>query len=451
MGKYFGTDGFRGEANRQLTAIHAYKLGRFLGAYYSSAARRARVVIGKDTRASGYMLEDALCAGLNSSGADAYLLHVTTTPSVSYVTRTEGFDCGVMISASHNPYWDNGLKLLNGDGEKMEDAVIIKAEQYLDRVQDDLPLAQRESIGRVIDHAAGRNRYIGYLISLATHSYKGKRIGLDCANGSTWQIAENVFKALGAEVVVVGNRPSGENINLSCGSTHIENLQKLVIEQQLDAGFAFDGDADRCIAVDEKGQVVDGDRILYIYASYMKRRGVMGEGHVVTTIMSNMGLYRALDALGIGYEQTDVGDRFVYERMRERGDLIGGEQSGHIIFSKYATTGDGLLTAIKLMQAMLSQKRPMSELHQAMRRYPQTLINVRVDDKERALNDANVQAAVEEARARLGSDGRILLRKSGTEPLLRVMCEAADEELAASSAKLVADMLHTSGHALTEA
>ena len=449
MGKYFGTDGFRGEANKDLTAMHAFKLGRFLGSYYSSAARRARVVIGKDTRASGYMLEDALCAGLTSAGADAYLLHVTTTPSVSYVARTENFDCGAMISASHNPYWDNGIKLINGDGEKMDDAVIEKAEAFLD-AEDTAPYAQREHIGRVIDYAAGRNRYIGYLISLATHSYKGVKVGLDCSNGSTWQLGEAVFKALGADVYVVGNRPDGENINRDCGSTHIENLRRLVNENHLDVGFAFDGDADRCIAVDEKGQVVNGDRIMYIYASYMKQRGTIGDTHVVTTVMSNMGLYKALDELGIGYEQTDVGDRFVYERMRQRGDLIGGEESGHIIFSKYATTGDGLLTAIKLMQAMLSQKRPLSELHAPMVTFPQVLVSVRVDDKQAALADANVQAAKRAAEEKLGSDGRVLLRKSGTEPVIRVMSEAITGEQAHGAVDSIVEVLRQSGHALKE-
>ena len=449
MGKYFGTDGFRGEANKDLTAMHAFKLGRFLGNYYSSAARRAKVVIGKDTRASCYMLEYALCAGLTSAGADAYLLHVTTTPSVSYVARTEGFDCGAMISASHNPYWDNGIKLLNGQGEKMEDSVIAKAEAFLD-AEDTAPYAQREHIGRVIDHAARRNLYIGYLISLATHSYKGVKVGLDCSNGSTWQLGEAVFKALGADVTVVANRPDGENINLGCGSTHIENLRKLVMDNHLDVGFAFDGDADRCICVDEKGQVVNGDRIMYIYADYMNKRDKLGETHVVTTVMSNMGLYRALDELGIGYEQTDVGDRFVYERMHERGDLIGGEESGHIIFSKYANTGDGLLTAIKLMQAMLSQKKPMSELHAAMKTYPQVLVNVRVDDKQAALNDADVQAAKRAAEEKLGKDGRVLLRKSGTEPVVRVMSEAATEEQAKEAVSGIVEMLQKSGHALKE-
>ena len=447
MGKYFGTDGFRGEANKDLTAMHAFKLGRFLGSYYSSAARRAKVVIGKDTRASGYMLEDALCAGLTSAGADAYLLHVTTTPSVSYVARTEDFDCGAMISASHNPYWDNGIKLINSEGEKMDDTVIQRAEAFLD-AEDTAPYAQRDHIGRVIDYAAGRNRYVGYLISLATHSYKGVRVGLDCSNGSTWQLGEAVFKALGADVYVVGNRPDGENINRGCGSTHIENLQKLVTENGLDVGFAFDGDADRCIAVDEKGQVVNGDRIMYIYAKYMNERGKLGETHVVTTVMSNMGLYRALDQLGIGYEQTAVGDRFVYERMRERGDLIGGEESGHIIFSKYATTGDGLLTAIKLMQAMLSQKRPLSELHADMITYPQVLVNVRVDDKQAAIDDPDVQAAKKAAEEKLGAEGRVLLRKSGTEPVVRVMSEAATHDAAQAAVQGIVDMLHQTGHAL---
>ena len=447
MGKYFGTDGFRGEANKDLTAMHAFKLGRFLGSYYSSAARRAKVVIGKDTRASGYMLEDALCAGLTSAGADAYLLHVTTTPSVSYVARTEDFDCGAMISASHNPYWDNGIKLINSDGEKMDDLVIERAEAFLD-AEDTAPYAQRDHIGRVIDYAAGRNRYVGYLISLATHSYKGVRVGLDCSNGSTWQLGEAVFKALGADVYVVGNRPDGENINKGCGSTHIENLQRLVMDNKLDVGFAFDGDADRCIAVDEKGQVVNGDRIMYIYAKYMNERGKLGETHVVTTVMSNMGLYRALDQLGIGYEQTAVGDRFVYERMRERGDLIGGEESGHIIFSKYATTGDGLLTAIKLMQAMLSQKRPLSELHADMITYPQVLVNVRVDDKQAAIDDPDVQAAKKAAEEKLGAEGRVLLRKSGTEPVVRVMSEAATHDAAQAAVQGIVDMLHQTGHAL---
>ncbi len=447
MGKYFGTDGFRGEANKDLTAMHAFKLGRFLGSYYSSAARRAKVVIGKDTRASGYMLEDALCAGLTSAGADAYLLHVTTTPSVSYVARTEDFDCGAMISASHNPYWDNGIKLINSEGEKMDDIVIQRAEAFLD-AEDTAPYAQRDHIGRVIDYAAGRNRYVGYLISLATHSYKGVRVGLDCSNGSTWQLGEAVFKALGADVYVVGNRPDGENINKGCGSTHIENLQRLVMDNKLDVGFAFDGDADRCIAVDEKGQVVNGDRIMYIYAKYMNERGKLGETHVVTTVMSNMGLYRALDQLGIGYEQTAVGDRFVYERMRERGDLIGGEESGHIIFSKYATTGDGLLTAIKLMQAMLSQKRPLSELHADMITYPQVLVNVRVDDKQAAIDDPDVQAAKKAAEEKLGAEGRVLLRKSGTEPVVRVMSEAATHDAAQAAVQGIVDMLHQTGHAL---
>ena len=447
MGKYFGTDGFRGEANRELTAMHAFQLGQFLGSFYGSQARRARVVIGKDTRASGYMLEDALCAGLTSAGADAYLLHVTPTPSVSYVARTEGFDCGVMISASHNPYWDNGLKLVNAQGEKMEDAVIERAEAFLDAGAS-APLATRERIGRVVDHAAGRNRYIGYLISLATHSYKGLRVGLDCANGSTWQLAESVFKALGAEVTVVGNTPNGENINVNCGSTHIENLQRLVIEHGLDVGFAFDGDADRCIAVDERGQAVDGDRILYLYAAFLQKQGLLGAGHVVTTIMSNMGLYRALDALGIGYEQTDVGDKYVYERIQQRGDPLGGEQSGHIIFSRYASTGDGILTSLKVMEAMLAKKKTLSQLCEGFTFYPQVLKNVRVDDKAAAQNDPAVQKAVAEVAAKLGSTGRILVRESGTEPVIRVMVEAESKVVCQELVDSVIEVIKSTGHAV---
>ena len=440
MGKYFGTDGFRGEANRELTAMHALQLGQFLGSFYGSQARRARVVIGKDTRASGYMLEDALCAGLTSAGADAYLLHVTPTPSVSYVARTEGFDCGVMISASHNPYWDNGLKLVNAQGEKMEDAVIERAEAFLDAGAS-APLATRERIGRVVDHAAGRNRYIGYLISLATHSYKGLRVGLDCANGSTWQLAESVFKALGAEVTVVGNTPNGENINVNCGSTHIENLQRLVIEHGLDVGFAFDGDADRCIAVDERGQAVDGDRILYLYAAFLQKQGLLGAGHVVTTIMSNMGLYRALDALGIGYEQTDVGDKYVYERIQQRGDPLGGEQSGHIIFAKYATTGDGLLAALQLLRIMREKERPLSELAGLLKLFPQKLVNVRVEKKLPFEERPAIGEAVKKVEAELGDRGRVLLRYSGTESLCRIMVECEDENKVSEYANELADVV----------
>ena len=375
MGKYFGTDGFRGEANKDLTAIHAFRLGRFLGTYFHKEGERCRVVIGKDTRASGYMLEDALCAGLTCSGADAYLLHVTTTASVAHIARIEGFDCGVMISASHNPYWDNGLKLINRNGEKMEDEVINACEAFLDS-NEEPPLATRAGIGRVIDHAAGRNRYLGYLISLAQHSFRGVRVGLDCANGSSWQLASNLFKALGAEVYAIGQYPNGENINLGVGSTHLETLQKHVRDFHLDVGFAFDGDADRCLCVDNNGNPVDGDMILYLYAKYMQEKGTLGSSGVVATIMSNLGLFRSLEKLGIPCEQTDVGDRFVYERMQQTGYILGGEQSGHIIFGKFATTGDGLLTALKVMQAMLGQKKSLAELLEDYEKYPQVLKNV---------------------------------------------------------------------------
>ena len=446
MSKYFGTDGFRGEANVGLTVEHAYRIGRFLGWYYGRE-HKCSVVIGKDTRRSSYMFENALSAGLTASGADAYLMHVTTTPSVSYIVRSDDFDCGIMISASHNPFTDNGIKLLNSAGEKMEQSVIDEIENYLDGNLE-IPFATGANIGRTQDYSAGRNRYIGYLISLSTHSYKGMKVGLDCANGSTWMMAKNIFDALGADTYVIGNEPDGTNINRDCGSTHIENLQKYVRLNRLDVGFAFDGDADRCIAVDERGQAVDGDRILYLYAAFLQKQGLLGAGHVVTTIMSNMGLYRALDTLGIGYEQTDVGDKYVYERIQQRGDPLGGEQSGHIIFAKYATTGDGLLTAIKVMQAMLAQKRPLSELHAGMVSYPQVLINVRVADKAAAAAHPQVVAALEAARAGLGTQGRILLRKSGTEPVLRVMCEAEDGDMAQRAADSVAAALRGSGMAV---
>jgi len=427
MSKYFGTDGFRGEANVDLTVEHAYKIGRFLGWHYGKD-HKCKIVIGKDTRRSSYMFECALSAGLTASGADAYLLHVTTTPSVSYITRSDDFDCGIMISASHNPFYDNGIKLINGDGEKMEDAVISEIEKFLDG-EFEIPFAKQDAIGRTVDYSAGRNRYVGYLISLATHSYKGVKVGLDCSNGSTWSIAKNVFDALGADTYVINNTPDGLNVNMNCGSTHIDVLQKFVMENKLDVGFAFDGDADRCLAVDENGKVIDGDLILYIYARYMKERDKLGDTKVVTTVMSNFGLYKALDQLGIGYEKTAVGDKYVYENMRANGNLIGGEQSGHIIFGKYATTGDGILTAIKLMQVMMSRKMPLSKLAEPVNIYPQVLKNVKVTDKDTVMNDPDVLSEVDAVTARLGENGRILLRKSGTEPVLRVMVEAPTHEI----------------------
>ena len=443
MGKYFGTDGFRGQANGALTVEHAFKIGRYLGWYYGKE-QRAKVVIGKDTRRSSYMFEAALCAGLTASGADAYLLHVTSTPSVSYIARADDFDCGIMISASHNAYQDNGIKLLNADGEKMEEAVLDGIEEYLDK-GGELPYASGADIGCTVDYAAGRNRYIGYLISLATRSYKGRRIGLDCANGSTWMMAKSIFDALGADTYVIGNRPDGLNINVDCGSTHIEKLRDFVLENKLDAGFAFDGDADRCLAVDEKGNVVNGDHILYICAKYMQEQGTLGKSKVVTTVMSNMGLYKALDALGIGYEQTAVGDKYVAENMRQNGHLIGGEQSGHIIFSKFANTGDGLLTAIKVMEVICESKLPLSELASGMKMYPQRLKNVVVTDKDETLQCPEVTAAVKEAEARLGDRGRVLLRKSGTEPLLRVMAEAESRELCDEAVDGIIEAMRSAG------
>ena len=427
MGKYFGTDGFRGEANKNLTAEHAYKIGRFLGWYYGrnkEEGEKCKIVIGKDTRLSSYMFEYALVSGLTASGAEAYLLHVTTTPSVSYVARTEDFDCGIMISASHNPYYDNGIKLINSNGEKMDEETILKIEAYIDGLSGEIPFATRENIGRTVDYAMGRNRYIGYLISLATRSYKNKKVGLDCANGSAWMIAKSVFDALGAKTYVINNEPDGTNINTNCGSTHIEGLQKLVKEKGLDVGFAFDGDADRCLCVDENGNVVNGDMIIYIYGCYLKERGKLAGNKVVTTVMSNFGLYKALDEAGIEYEKTAVGDKYVYENMSANGYRVGGEQSGHIIFRKYATTGDGILTAIKMMEVMLEKKKTLAELAAPVPVYPQVLKNIRVTDKAAAQNDPDVQAAVKAVGEKLGADGRILVRESGTEPVVRVMVES---------------------------
>ena len=446
MGKYFGTDGFRGEANKDLTVDHAFKIGRYLGWYYGQN-HRASVVIGKDTRRSSYMFESALCAGLTASGADACLLHVTSTPSVSYITRADHFDCGIMISASHNPYYDNGIKLIDSEGDKMEEALLNGIEEYLDSDKS-LPYALGAEIGQTIDYAAGRNRYIGYLISLATRSYKGKRVGLDCANGSTWMMAKSVFDALGADTYVISNHPDGLNINVDCGSTHIEQLQKFVLEKGLDVGFAFDGDADRCLAVDEKGNVCNGDHILYLSARYMKDRGMFGNSKVVTTIMSNMGLYKALDELGIGYEQTPVGDKYVAENMRQNGHLLGGEQSGHIIFGRYATTGDGILTAIKIMEAVTESKMSLSELAAGMKTYPQRLKNVVVTDKDETLSCPEVKAAVKAVEEELGKNGRVVLRKSGTEPLLRVMVEANTQELCEQKCDQIIDAMRAAGKLL---
>ena len=450
MGKYFGTDGFRGEANVNLTVEHAYKVGRFLGWYYGLDApdERCRVVIGKDTRRSSYMFEYSLVAGLTASGADVYLLHVTTTPSVSYVVRTEGFQCGIMISASHNPYYDNGIKVINGKGEKLEESVIEKIEAYLDGAMGEIPLAKKDAIGRTVDFAAGRNRYIGYLISIATRSFKNMKVALDCPNGSASAIAKNVFDALGAETHVIHNEPNGLNINENCGSTHIGELQKFVLEQKCDVGFAYDGDADRCIAVDENGRVVDGDAIMFICGKYMKEQGTLFNNTVVTTIMSNFGLYKAFDREGISYEKTAVGDKYVYENMVSTGHCLGGEQSGHIIFSKHATTGDGILTSLKVMEVILEKKQPLAKLASEVEIYPQVLKNVRVEDKKAAQEDEAVQAETRKVAEALGSDGRILLRQSGTEPVVRVMVEAPDMETCERYVDQVIRVMKERGHCL---
>lgn len=461
MGKYFGTDGFRGEANVDVTAENAFKVGRFLGWYLGEKKRRngdgdkPRVVIGKDTRRSSYMFEFSLIAGLTASGADAYMLHVTTTPSVSYVVRVDDFDCGIMISASHNPYYDNGIKLLNCHGEKMEEETISLIENYLDgeveafgTVYNEVPYAQKDRIGKTVDYEEGRRRYVAYLISLGVYTFRGKRVGLDCANGSAWNVAKSVFEALGAKVYLINASPDGLNINYNAGSTHIEGLQKLVVDKKLDVGFAYDGDADRCLAVDENGNVVDGDKIIYLYARYMKERGKLITNTVVTTVMSNMGLYKALDELGIDYVKTAVGDKNVYEYMAANGNRLGGEQSGHVIFSKYSATGDGILTSLKIMEVMLAKKTTLSKLCEPVKIYPQLLVNVKVKDKAAAMGDKDVLSAVRQAEVWLGDRGRILVRQSGTEPLVRVMAEAQTEELCRDAVNAIVEVIERKGHCI---
>ena len=461
MGKYFGTDGFRGEAGINLTADHAFKVGRFLGWYYTQLKHQkndsspARIVIGKDTRRSSYMFEYSLVGGLVASGADAYLLHVTTTPSVAYIARMDEFDCGIMISASHNPYYDNGIKLINRHGEKMDEETINLVEDYLDgklnlfgKSWDELPFASRDNIGCTVDYVSGRNRYVGYLISLGIYSFKGVKVALDCANGSSWNVAKAVFDALGAKTLVINAEPNGTNINDNAGSTHIGGLQKFVVENQCDVGFAYDGDADRCLCVDEKGNVLTGDHILYIYGRYMKERGKLVNNTVVTTVMSNFGLYKAFDECGIGYAKTAVGDKYVYEYMTKNGCRIGGEQSGHIIFSKYASTGDGILTSLKMMEVMLARKKKMSELSEGFTVYPQVLKNIRVHNKAEAQNDNDVQASVKTVAEKLGESGRILVRESGTEPVIRVMVEAESEETCQKYVDEVIAVIKAKGHAV---
>ena len=445
MGKYFGTDGFRGEANKSLTVEHAYKVGRFIGHYYGKD-HKANVVIGKDTRRSSYMFEYALVAGLTASGADVYLLHVTPTPSISYVIRSEGFDCGIMISASHNPFYDNGIKIINGNGYKLEAEVEEKIEAYIDSEVDMIPFATGENIGRTTDYSIGRHRYIGYLISLATRSFKDMRVGLDLANGSATTVAKGVFDALGAKTYVIHSEPNGVNINTNCGSTHIEDLQKFVVENHLDVGFAYDGDADRCLAIDDCGNIVDGDAILYLCGKYMKQRGELANNTVVATVMSNLGLFKAFDKEGIAYEKTAVGDKYVYECMLKNNHAIGGEKSGHIIFSKHATTGDGVLTSLKIMEVILESKQKLSELLKELKMYPQELKNVKVKDKQAAKNDPLVKEAVDRITKELGDDGRILVRESGTEMLIRVMVEAQTDELCHKYVDEVVELIKSQGH-----
>jgi len=448
MGKYFGTDGFRGEANVDLTVEHAFKVGRYLGYYFGKDKKdgeRARIVIGKDTRRSSYMFEYSLVAGLTASGADVFLMHVTPTPSVSYIVRADQFDCGIMISASHNPFYDNGIKIINSHGSKMEASVEEEIEKYIDGEIPEIPLATGEAIGKTTDYSMGRNRYIGYLMTLPTRSFKNLKVGLDCANGASSTVAKAVFDALGAKTYVINNEPDGTNINTNCGSTHIEGLQKFVVDNKLDAGFAYDGDADRCLAVDEKGNLIDGDAILYICGKYLKEKGRLNNNTVVTTVMSNLGLYKAFDAEGIGYAKTAVGDKYVYECMMDNGYILGGEQSGHIIFSKNARTGDGVLTSLKLMEVMVENKTSMSELTRGLNIYPQLLVNVRVTSKLAVMEDSDVLAAAKKVEDELGDDGRILLRESGTEPLIRVMVEAKTDELCKKYVDSVVNVIKDKG------
>lgn len=450
MGRYFGTDGFRGEANIDLTAEHAYKIGRFIGRYYNECKKNtdenAKIVIGKDTRKSSYMFEYSLVAGLTASGADAYLLHVTTTPSVAYIAKVDGFDCGIVISASHNPFYDNGIKLINGKGEKISTEFTDLVEDYLDG-KENIPFAEKEKIGKTVDYISGRNRYIGYLISLGLYSFRGRRIGLDCANGSSWNIAKAVFDALGAETYVINASPDGLNINKNCGSTHIDSLRKFVVENKLDAGFAFDGDADRCLCIDEEGNVLTGDAIMYICARYMKNNGTLAQNTVVTTVMSNYGLYKAFEKIGINYSVTDVGDKNVYDRMIEKGYSLGGEESGHIIFSQYASTGDGILTSLKIMEVMIASGKKLSVLANDFEAYPHKLINVRVKNKSAVKNDREIMKKVDEINSQLTGKGRLLIRESGTEPVIRIMTEAESEEICRKYTELIAKMIKEKGYA----
>lgn len=444
--KYFGTDGFRGEANIGLTVKHAFKIGRFLGYYFKKDNPQARIVIGKDTRRSSYMLESALAAGITSSGADAYLLHVTTTPSVSYITRTEEFDAGIMISASHNPFYDNGIKLLDSKGYKLEDSVLEELEKYIDSEEDYIEYAVKDEIGRTVDYVVGRNRYIAYLATVVSKSFKGVKVLVDASNGAAYQISNNVFDILGADVEMMNNKPDGYNINLNAGSTHIEVLAERVKEGNYDIGIAYDGDADRCLAVDEKGNIVDGDAIMYVFAKYLKQIDELSKNVLVTTVMSNLGLFKSLEELGIDYVMTQVGDKYVSEEIKEHGYSIGGEQSGHIIYSKYATTGDGILTSLKLIEIMVKQKTPLSLLVKDLKTYPQVLENVRVKDKNVVLGDEDVQAAIKEVERDIEDKGRLLVRVSGTEPIIRVMVEAETDEECHMFADRVVQVIKDKGY-----
>ena len=450
MPKYFGTDGFRGEANVGLTFNPAYRIGRFLGWYYSKDrdAHEAKILVGKDTRLSCYMLEYALLSGIAASGADAYNMHVTTTPSVAYITKTQFFDCGIMISASHNPYFDNGIKLFSSLGDKMNDDFLLMVEEYIDRpdTEEDIPLATKDRIGKVIDYLDARIMYSGFLTTAVHTPLGGLKVVLDTANGASYALAPAVFKRLGANVTVINNSPDGTNINKNAGSTHIKGLVNKVLETGADVGFAYDGDGDRCIAVDKSGAIINGDRVMYIWATWLKSQGKLVTNTVVTTVMSNMGLYKALEEEGILYTQTKVGDRYVHEYMMEHGNIIGGEQSGHIIVNDYLNSGDGILTSLLLSEVMVKTDKTLSVLSEKMSDYPQVLVNVIVSDKNATMEDERVKDAVKEAEKKLDGKGRVLVRASGTEPVVRVMSEAKEQKDAEEAVSEVVEKLRELGY-----
>lgn len=429
MGKYFGTDGVRGVANSELTPELAFKLGRFGGFVLTKDKDRPKVLIGRDTRVSGHMLEGALVAGLLSIGAEVMRLGVISTPGVSYLTKALGAEAGVMISASHNPVADNGIKFFGPDGFKLSDEQEYEIEELIDMTVDQLPRPVGADLGQVMDYFEGGQKYLQYLKNTVDEDFSGIHIALDCAHGATSSLATHLFADLDADISIMGASPNGININAGVGSTHPEALAAMVKEKGADVGLSFDGDGDRLIAIDEKGNIVDGDQIMFICGKYMKEHGRLKHSTIVSTVMSNLGFYKGLEALGIQSVPTAVGDRYVVEEMKKNGFNLGGEQSGHIIFLDYNTTGDGLLTGLQLVNIMKATKKTLSELAADMKKFPQKLVNVRVTDKHHVTDNEKVKTIIEQVEAEMNGNGRILVRPSGTEPLVRVMAEAPTEEL----------------------